>query len=120
MQEAEDIIDVICKAIKQGRFVKFYYESDSSQKKEWRTVIPYIVGIKDRGNGNLFLAALPIAELSKPLITRQPGHYLIKKIDINRFEVLQEIFENSSVPKNLVLDTPTIQVICRFKCADEQ
>ena len=88
-KKKKDISDILCDAIKQRSLINFYYESDSSGKK-WRTIEPYIFGIKDKGTGNTFLAALPVEELSKRIEARRMGHYLLKKLDINAFELLKE------------------------------
>lgn len=113
----EEIKELLCAAIKQRHLVKFYYESNSSKKKEWRTVRPYLIGIKE--NGSIFLAGLPITELPKKIEKRITGHYLLRKIDIMKLEVLSETFSDPGVPKKRVIDTPTVKVICRFIYEDE-
>lgn len=115
----QDILNVLCDAISQKRLIKFYYESASSNKKEWRVVEPYIVAIKDKGEGNVFLAALPTTELSKRIEDRITGHYLLERIDISKLEVLNETFDQPNVERKRIVDTPTIKVICRFKYRDE-
>ena len=71
----KDITSILCDAIAKRKLKKFYYESESGGK-EWRTVQPYIVAIKDKGAGNTFLAGLPVAELSKSIEKRKLRHYL--------------------------------------------
>jgi hypothetical protein len=113
----EGLKDILCKAIKEKRLIKFYYESDTSKKKEWRTVEPYILGIKE--NGNAFLAASPIKKL-KGNVNEHLGHYLLKKIDLNKFELLQKTYKEPKVDRKLIIDTPHIKVICRFVYPDEK
>ena len=113
----EKIQKVLRKAILERKLIRFYYESESSGKKEWRVVEPYIVGIKE--TGNKFLAALPITELSKPLDKRVTGHYLLKKMDLKKLELLDETFDEPHVRRKRIVDTPTIKVICRFIYSDE-
>ena len=117
--QRENIIDVLCNAIDKRRLIKFYYESNSSKKKEWRIIEPYIVGVKDKGAGNVFVTGLPKAELSKNIADRITGHYLIDKLDITKLEVLNETFEIPKVERIRITDTPTIRVICRFRYEDE-
>lgn len=113
----EKVQKILCKSIQERKLLRFYYESESSGKKEWRIVQPYIVGIKE--SGNKFLAALPITELSKPIDKRVTGHYLLKKINLKNLEVLDEVFDEPHVSRKRIVDTPTIQVVCRFKYDDE-
>jgi hypothetical protein len=111
-----NLVSILCKAIEQRRLVRFYYVSESG-KKGWRKVQPYIVGVKE--NGNTFLAALPLEELKKEIGKRKTGHYLIEKIDIDKLEVLSETFSEPNVDRKRVTDTPSIQVICRFRYNNE-
>jgi Fic family protein len=116
-QKNEDLKAILCNAIQQRQLVKFYYESDSSKKREWREVEPYILGIKH--NGNVFLAGLPVSELPKSIGKRITGHYLLKKINVNNFEILPHKYTKPNVERHRITDTPTIEVICRFKYPDE-
>lgn len=115
-----EITELLCNAIQQRKIIRFYYESSSSGKKEWRTVQPYIVGVKERGAGNRFLAALAITELSKKIDKRITGHYLLDKIDINTIEVLEDTYDEPQVERRRITDTPTIEVICRFIYKNEK
>jgi hypothetical protein len=113
------IFKILCDAITTRRLVKFYYESVSSGKKEWRIVEPYILGVKNNGAGNIFLAALPISERSKKMESRVTGHYLLEKLDVMKLEVLDETFGKPKIERERIVDTPTIQVLCRFIYDDE-
>jgi hypothetical protein len=62
MTQEMGITKILCKAIQHRQLLRFYYGSEKSGKKEWRTVEPYIVGIYNKGQGNTFLAALPTSE----------------------------------------------------------
>jgi hypothetical protein len=117
-QRQEEMKEILCKAIKERRLIQFYYESEKSKKKEWRMVQPYIVGIKE--NGNVFLAALPVSELQKRIEDRITPHYLLKKININKLELLPEKYDKPEVARKRIVDTPTIKVICRFFYEDEK
>jgi len=113
LKKKKDIVDILCDAIKKRSLIKFCYESTSTGKG-WRTVEPYIVGIKDNGAGNIFIAALPIKELSKSITERELRHYLLKKLDINAFELLKEAYDEPHVERDKIVHTPTIKVICRY------
>ena len=82
-------------------------------------VEPYILGIKDKGAGNIFLAALPISERAKKLEQRVTGHYLIDKIDSNLLEILEDTFDEPKVARHRIVTTPTIRVLCRFMYDDD-
>ena len=109
---------LLSKAIKERKKVKFYYESERRGRKEWRTLYPYIIGVK--ANGNIFLAALPEEELSKPISERQLGHFSLSKIDIEKLELLKETYREPAVPTKYITDTPTINVIYRFTYMNEE
>lgn len=116
-EEIKEIIDVLCRAV-SGRFlIELYYESKSGKKV--RMIQPYIVGIKDLGKGNIYLAALPVEELSKNIKDRELRHYLLKDIDIKELKVLSETFNEPGVSREKIVYTPTIKVICRFIYEDE-
>lgn len=115
----DKLIQILCTAIQQRKLIKFYYESVSSKKKGWRLVEPYILGIKDNGAGNIFLAALPISERAKKLEQRVTGHYLLDKIDCNLLEILEDTFDEPKVARHRIVTTPTISVLCRFKYDDD-
>lgn len=115
-----EITEILCDAITKRSRIKFYYESSSSGKKEWRTVEPYIVAIKDRGAGNAFLAALPVTEIKKKIDKRITGHYLLDRIGIDTIEFLDETYDKPHVERSRIVNTPTIKVICRYKYDDEK
>ena len=119
-KKKKEITAILCDAIKERKLVRFYYESLSSGKKDWRTVEPYILGIKERGEGNAFLAALPITEKIKKIDKRITGHYLLDKIDVNKIEILAATFDKPHVDRSRIVNTPTIKVICRFIYDDEK
>lgn len=118
-REFFDIMFILIQAIKKRRLIRFYYESDSRGKKEWRTAEPYLIGIKDRGNGNFFLLALEQKELSKDVNKRNTGHYLLSKIDIQKLEVLQKTFAKPKVRREQIDNTPEIRVVYRYLYPDE-
>src|SRR5688572_9070570 len=106
------LIKKLCDLIKQRKLIRFYYESESSRKKEWRIIEPYIIA--ENLKGNLILVGLPIEKRAINFIKRITPHYLIDKIDIKKLEVLSETFEEPKVEKRRIVNTPTIKVICRF------
>jgi len=108
--ELRGIITLLCKIIKQRRLIKFYYESDTSGRKGWRTVRPYMVipiGV------NIQVVGTPVGEINKILNKRQPGHYLISKLIKEKIVILSETFKDPGVPREIVVNTKS-RVICRF------
>jgi hypothetical protein len=111
--ELKNIIKLLCKIIREGRLIRFYYESGTSGRKEWRTIRPYMVlpvGL------NIQLVGTPIEELgkSKP----QAGHYLLIRLNMTKFEILPGTFDDPGVDRKIVAGTQS-RVICRFIYDDE-
>lgn len=117
-KKEKEILGVLCDAINKRKLIRFYYQSVTSGKKGWRTVQPYILGVKV--NGKTFLAALPITELSKKIEDRSLGHYLLNQLDTSTIEILEPGYKEPRVERGKIDDTPTIEVLCRFYYKDEQ
>jgi hypothetical protein len=109
------LILLFCKAINERRLVKLNYESNSGNRD--RTVLLYLVGVNKKGN--IEVAGVLIEELSKFILKRYSGHYLIKEIDIEKVDILNETFKDPGVERKRVVDTPTVKIICRFIYNDE-
>ena len=111
--QKEKLIKEICKAIKQKQVIQFYYKDTTKAKEGIRIVEPYILGIKNKGKGNLYLAALPLTgefKIKGP-VKKQLGHYLLS--EIKQLEILHQKFTSIKVNDDVVYKTPTIEVICR-------
>ncbi|MDB5229215.1 MAG: hypothetical protein JWN76_20 [Chitinophagaceae bacterium] len=113
------LIKILCAAITEKRLITFYFES--SIGKMWRTVGSYMLAIKKTKNKGevIYFAGLPIEKLSEKLDDRQPGQYELEKLDLKKMEVLDETFDDPGVPRNIVVHTPSVKVICRFIYPDE-
>jgi hypothetical protein len=83
-----EIIQLLCKAIKERRLLSFPYAS--KRRNEPRTIRPYMIIPNEKGN--LELVGLPIKQLNKE--HRQAGHYLLDKLDITQLKVLDETFDD--------------------------
>lgn len=110
------LVKLICKAIKERQLLYFYYESDSGNY--WRKIRPYMIILNE--NKKLKVVGLPIEELKIAFPkNRKKGHYLLDKLDMNRFEILDDIFfDNLWVPREIVVHTIN-PVVCRFIYDDE-
>jgi hypothetical protein len=108
------LFEILKISILEKRRVKFYYESKSG-KKEWRIILPYML---IRIGENIHLVGIPIEELDKSLYDRQAGHYIITKINLEKFEILSERFDDPGMPRDKVVNTQG-KVICRFIYNDE-
>ncbi len=107
------IIKTLCKAINQKNIVQFYYEDTTKNITGIRTVEPYIVGVKNKGMGNYFLAALPLTDkfkIKNPA-TKQPGHYLLS--GIKDLDILSKKFTSVKVKPDMITKTPSIKVLCK-------
>lgn len=115
-QEA-DILALIISAIKQQKKIKFYYESNSGGS--WRTVEPYMVSLqiekKTKAFGNIVLSgyAYPDEKSLKDKNEHQ-GNYLLNKINIDQFKILDETFDDLKVDeKNIFGPFENIKVVYR-------
>src|ERR1700750_116458 len=79
----------------------------------WRKVEPYILAIKDKGEGNIFFTgyAYPSKERKIKSTNDNQGQYLLNKIDIDNFEVLDELYKISY--EKIYDELRTIKIICR-------
>ena len=117
----KELIELLYKAILQRRFLKIYYESESSGRKDWRTIRPYMIWPNNKNN--LALAGVPIEELQKfSKAKRRSGQYLltqlITRLKDEQIQILPETFDDPGIPRQRVDDTQT-KVICRFIYNDE-
>ena len=103
----------------ERRVLKFRYYSESSGEVE-RLIRPYMV-IPNKKE-NLELVGIPRKELSNQIHSRKKGHYLLtqllKRIEIQQFEILEETFDDPGAPRNIVVNTQS-KVVCRFIYDDE-
>ena len=117
----KELLKLLCKAILQRKLLKIYYESESSGRKDWRTIRPYMIWPNNKNN--LALAGVPTEELQKfSKEKRRSGQYLlsqlITRLNEGQIQILSETFDDPGIPQERVDDTPT-KVICRFIYDDE-
>jgi hypothetical protein len=114
------LIEVLCNAIKNRNLLKFYYESDSSKRKDWRIIKPYMIW--PNSNNNLSLAGEPLDFRVNKKGEIVSGQYLLSQLlerfEKGQFEILSDKFESLKIPRSRVDDTDT-EVICRFIYDDE-
>ena len=108
------LLEILKTPILEKRRVKFYYKSKSG-KKEWRTILPYMLIKKGE---NIHLVGIPVAELDKSPYDWQAGHYIVTKINLEKFEILSEGFDDPGMPRDKVVNTQG-KVIWRFIYDDE-
>ena len=111
----KQIIEIICRAIREKKVIEFHFESDSGNKG-LRKIKPYMVYINDKDE--IKVAGLP-RELWNIKGKKQPRHYLLEKINLNELEVLEEKFNDPGVPREIVVATKIVRIICRFIYDDE-
>jgi hypothetical protein len=109
------VIKISSDAVRQRHLMQFMYESKSRGREE-RTIRPYMVC--PNRSGKWELVGLPREEWEKPIDKRQPGHYLLEKLDIDELKVLFETFDDPGVPRKIVVNTLT-SVVCRLVYDDE-
>jgi len=85
---------LICQCIKEHKVLWLSYKSKSGE--HWRKVDPYILAIKDNGEGNTFFTGYvyPSKEAKRENNNDNQGHYLLNKIDINQLEYLTKRLMN--------------------------
>jgi hypothetical protein len=110
------IVRKLCKAIQERRLVQFYYESKTSDKKDWRTVEPYLVGIRKQ-DGHMVLSGwfIPTDEQLNDKQRAMQKLYLIDRIDKDAITVLPATFSRLKVESNKIYDTPTLEILCRVE-----
>ena len=105
---------LICQCIKEHKVLWFYYESGTG--KFWRKVDPYILAIYDNGRGNTYFTGYvyPLTGIKRKNENDNQGQYLLNRIDLNRFEVLDETFNELKLPGHRIFgELSTIKIICR-------
>src|SRR4051812_38288648 len=102
---------LLCKAIKNHNTLWFYYESSTGNY--WRKVDPYILAVKDNGDGNTFFTGYVHASKERNEQNRNDnqGQYLLSKIDLSRFKVLDETFDKLKLDHDKIFgELPTIEI----------
>jgi len=106
--------EIISQAIRDRNKIRFYYESGSG--RFWRKVEPYLLAIKQ--NGNLYFTGYeyPSKERIKEKGNDKQGQYLLSKIDLGKFEILNETFKSIKIPEGRIFGKlPTVKVLCRVQ-----
>ena len=110
------VVRKLCKAIQEKRLVQFYYESKTSDKKEWRTVEPYLIGLRKK-DGHLILSGWFVPNKDQLNEKQQPMQklYLIERIDKDEIKVLAKTFDRLKVDSKKIYQTPTLEILCRVE-----
>jgi uncharacterized protein YecE (DUF72 family) len=109
-----DVLALVITAIKQRKLVEFYYESDSGSG--WRKVEPYLIAIKNKGRSNVFFTGYvhPSQDIKRRKSNDDQGQYLLNKIDIKQFRILDEEFDTVKVKEeNIFGALSTVRVVYR-------
>ncbi|GEO10420.1 hypothetical protein [Segetibacter aerophilus] len=110
-QIIKDLIERSWDAIKQRRVLEFPFVSKSGNVGS-REIKPYMVYINDKKE--IKVVGLPRPLWDCLINKRHPGQYLLEKIDLNQMKVLSKTFIDPGVPKNIVVSTKKVKIICRF------
>lgn len=112
------VLELVIQAIKEKRKLQFWYESSSGSYE--RIVEPYLLAIKDKGQGNIFFTGYqtpnPRFPRKKNKDDNNQGQYLLKDIDLNRFTILDENFDqiHSDIDAKVIFgELNTIRIIYR-------
>lgn len=112
------VLSLVIQAIKGKKKLKFWYESKSGSYE--RIVEPYLIAIKDKGQGNVFFTGYQygdsILSSKSTYANNHQGQYLLKEIDLNRFIMLDETFDqiNEEIDEDKIFgDLPTIRIVYR-------
>lgn len=102
--------------IKSAKLIRFYYESERPKGrsfKDYRTIEPYLIGkyIKVR-NEALSLSGyfLPTKNQEAEEEKKGQGNYLVDKIDLERFETLEETYDTIKVNEGNIHHTKTMVI----------
>ena len=110
------LIEISWNAIKQRHVLKLSFVSNSGNIGV-REIKPYMVYINDKRE--IRVVGLPRNLWQASIDHRDPGQYLLEKIDVSQIEVLSEKFGDPGVPRDIVVKTKIVKVICRFIYDDE-
>jgi hypothetical protein len=110
------VVRKLCKAIQEKRLVQFYYESKTSDKKEWRTVEPYLIGLRKK-DGHIILSGwfIPTKEQLSENQREDQKQYLIERIHKDEIRVLPKTFTRLKVDSRKIYQTPTLEILCRVE-----
>jgi predicted DNA-binding transcriptional regulator YafY len=87
----QEIITTLCKAIKEKKVIRFYYDDKYSDFKDWRLVEPHLIGVhKSTGNTILVGWFLSTSEQSKNGHPEEWGNYLTDRI--KSLQILEKTF----------------------------
>jgi hypothetical protein len=91
------VFKLVYQAVKEHKTLWFYYESVNGEY--WRKVEPYLIAIHDVGNGNFYFTGYqyPSEYAKKKNSNNNQGSYLFNKIDLDRFQILDETFDSVNV-----------------------
>jgi hypothetical protein len=109
-----EVYKVICsKAIKRCKKIKFYYKSSGGNY--FRTVEPYLIGIRENGKVYVTGYEYPSKERQKKRNDYGQGQWLLNRISLNKLEVLvYESFNKLKVPAERIFGAfLTVTIICR-------
>lgn len=114
------VVSLLCQAIREKRRVKFFYSNTGNKKKEWRTIEPYLIGIR-KHNGKIFLTGYDLSTKGENTHDKNLGQkqFLIDRVDSESIHVLDKNFKIIRVPKERIENTPTIDVICKVSFEEE-
>ena len=116
MTKPETILrKLLCDCIERHKVLWFYYES--RRGSFWRKVDPYILAINDNGKGNTFFTGYVDRSKEAQLKNNDDdqGHYLLKKIDMSQFKVLDETFHELKLDYHKIFgELPTIKIIAEL------
>jgi uncharacterized protein YecE (DUF72 family) len=113
------VLGVVISAVREKKKLRFYYESATGNYV--RTVEPYLVAIKEKGQGNIFFTGYqypdPAFQRKKGKNNNQQGQYLLKDISLKKFAILDETFEkihDDIKEENIFGELPTIRIVYRI------
>jgi predicted NUDIX family NTP pyrophosphohydrolase len=117
LNEAQiDKIRLLGNIIRSAKLIRFYYRSERPKGKEfkdYRTVEPYLVGkyIEVR-NETVSLSGyfLPTKKQETDGGKKGQGNYLVDKIDLEKFEILNETYDTIKVIEKNIHDTQTMVI----------
>jgi hypothetical protein len=119
-KEQEQTINVLCKAVREKKLIKFFYKSKKTQKKEWRTIEPYLVGMY-RSNQGFFVSGWFLPSKQQLAEGHEPEHknYSFTNIGKSSLKTLSKAFKAIKVSREKIDETKTIEIICKVSFEDE-
>jgi len=105
--------DLLMEAMRDKKMIELEYES--SRGKLVRKVEPYLIGIKDKGKGNIFLTGYQYPTEGSENKNNDQAQFLLANIGLQKLRVLDEHFDDLKIDAAKIFgELPSIRTVYRI------